>query len=136
MMEALSSSETSVLAEPHGVTSQKTPFYMLHPPSLPGSLSTSICFPSVLSILISRTFYLIISLCNRSLYQSTHKQVEDFHLLRYKPFFLCPSQLVPNSPYSDTEFSDSSITILCALNFYIYMLSSVIFTFHIYTHIS
>jgi hypothetical protein len=27
MMEALSSSETSVLQEPHGVTSQKSPFF-------------------------------------------------------------------------------------------------------------
>jgi hypothetical protein len=27
MKEALSSSETSVLQEPHGVTSQKTPFF-------------------------------------------------------------------------------------------------------------
>jgi hypothetical protein len=29
MMEALSSSETSVLQEPHGVTSQKTPFFIV-----------------------------------------------------------------------------------------------------------
>jgi hypothetical protein len=29
MKEALSSSETSVLKEPHGVTSQKTPFFIL-----------------------------------------------------------------------------------------------------------
>jgi hypothetical protein len=28
MKEALSSSETSVLTEPHGVTSQKTPFFI------------------------------------------------------------------------------------------------------------
>jgi hypothetical protein len=28
MMEALSSSETSVLTKPHGVTSQKTPFFI------------------------------------------------------------------------------------------------------------
>jgi hypothetical protein len=29
MMEALSSSETSVLTRPHGVTSQKTPFFIV-----------------------------------------------------------------------------------------------------------
>jgi hypothetical protein len=31
MKEALSSSETSVLKEPHGVTSQKTPFFIVTP---------------------------------------------------------------------------------------------------------
>jgi acetylglutamate synthase len=31
MMEALSSSETSVLQEPHGVTSQKTSFFGMQP---------------------------------------------------------------------------------------------------------
>jgi hypothetical protein len=29
MKEAISSSETSVLQEPHGVTSQKTPFFLV-----------------------------------------------------------------------------------------------------------
>jgi hypothetical protein len=29
MKEALGSSETSVLTEPHGVTSQKTPFFVV-----------------------------------------------------------------------------------------------------------
>jgi hypothetical protein len=40
MMEALSSSETSFLQGPHGVTSQKTPFFKvtaLKPPNLTGN---------------------------------------------------------------------------------------------------